>query len=127
MKAAWYDRNGAAREVLAVGELPDPEPGPGEVRVRLAAAAASTTSWTWRSAPTLPFYPLMRRGIVVRMVLVYVMPEDALRSGIEDITELLTKDAFHHPIAARQSRDEIAAAHEAVETGNGIGKIIIRP
>ena len=35
MRAAWYDRQGAARDVLVVGELPDPEPGPGEVRVRV--------------------------------------------------------------------------------------------
>ena len=35
MRAAWYERNGEARDVLVVGELPTPEPGPGEVRVRL--------------------------------------------------------------------------------------------
>ncbi|NKQ56963.1 NADPH:quinone reductase [Amycolatopsis sp. K13G38] len=35
MRAAWYERMGPAREVLIVGELPDPEPGPGEVRVRV--------------------------------------------------------------------------------------------
>jgi len=35
MKAAWYSRNGTAREVLMVGEVPDPRPGEGEVRVKL--------------------------------------------------------------------------------------------
>ena len=30
MRAAWYERNGPAHEVLKVGELPDPQPGPGE-------------------------------------------------------------------------------------------------
>jgi NADPH2:quinone reductase len=35
MRAAWYDRQGPAAEVLEVGELPEPEPGHGEVRVRL--------------------------------------------------------------------------------------------
>jgi NADPH2:quinone reductase len=35
MRAAWYDRQGPAAEVLRVGELPDPQPGPGEVRVRV--------------------------------------------------------------------------------------------
>lgn len=35
MQAAFYDSNGPAREVLRLGELPDPEPGPGELRVRL--------------------------------------------------------------------------------------------
>lgn len=35
MQAAYYERTGAAAEVLQLGELPDPHPGPGEVRVRL--------------------------------------------------------------------------------------------
>jgi NADPH2:quinone reductase len=35
MRAVWYDRQGAADEVLQVGELPDPQPGAGEVRVRM--------------------------------------------------------------------------------------------
>jgi len=35
MLAAWYERTGAAAEVLTVGEMPDPQPAPGEVRVRL--------------------------------------------------------------------------------------------
>jgi len=38
MKAAWYERNGKAREVLTIGEMPDPKPGPGEVRVRVATS-----------------------------------------------------------------------------------------
>ncbi len=35
MLGASYTRNGPAREIFEVGELPTPEPGPGEVRVRL--------------------------------------------------------------------------------------------
>ena len=35
MKAAFYTRTGAAREVLQLGDLPEPRPGPGEVKVRL--------------------------------------------------------------------------------------------
>ena len=38
MRAAWYERQGPAREVLTVGEMPDPSPGPGEVRIRIAAS-----------------------------------------------------------------------------------------
>ncbi|MEE6260295.1 NADPH:quinone reductase [Plantactinospora sonchi] len=38
MRAAWYDRQGPAREVLQVGELPDRWPGEGEVRVRVAVS-----------------------------------------------------------------------------------------
>jgi NADPH2:quinone reductase len=35
VRAAWYERQGPAAEVLQVGDLPAPEPGPGEVRVRI--------------------------------------------------------------------------------------------
>lgn len=38
MRAAWYEKQGPAREVLIVGEMPDPAPGPGEVRIRIAAS-----------------------------------------------------------------------------------------
>ena len=38
MKAAWYERQGPAREVFTVGDMPDPAPGPGELRIRIAAS-----------------------------------------------------------------------------------------
>src|SRR5215467_12584500 len=38
MKAAWYEKQGAARDVLVVGEMPDPIPAAGEVRIRIAAS-----------------------------------------------------------------------------------------
>ena len=38
MKAAWYEKQGPAREVLVVGEMPDPVPAAGEVRIRVAAS-----------------------------------------------------------------------------------------
>jgi len=41
MKAAWYERFGAAADVLTVGELEDPQPGPGEVLVRLRASSVN--------------------------------------------------------------------------------------
>jgi NADPH:quinone reductase len=43
MRAAWYERNGSAADVLTVGELPVPEPGPGEVRLRVVASGLNPT------------------------------------------------------------------------------------
>jgi NADPH2:quinone reductase len=41
MRAAWYSQNGAARDVLVVGDLPAPEPAAGEVRVRLHSSGVN--------------------------------------------------------------------------------------
>src|SRR3546814_11698520 len=41
MRAALYSRNGAARDVLELADLPDPEPAEGEVRVKLATSGVN--------------------------------------------------------------------------------------
>lgn len=55
MKAAWYQKNGSAREVLVVGEMPTPEPGPGEVRVRLHVSGANPSDVKSRRGRPLAF------------------------------------------------------------------------
>src|SRR5450631_2839608 len=41
MKAVWYERTGAAPDVLSFGEMPTPVAGPGEVRIRLQASGVN--------------------------------------------------------------------------------------
>jgi NADPH2:quinone reductase len=41
MRAAYYEKNGTAREVLQVGEVATPTPGPGEVRVKLRVSGVN--------------------------------------------------------------------------------------
>lgn len=41
MYAAWYDRQGSARDVLKVGALATPSPGPGELRVRVSLSGVN--------------------------------------------------------------------------------------
>ena len=41
MKAVWYERTGAAPDVLIFGDMPTPLAGPGEVRVRLHASGVN--------------------------------------------------------------------------------------
>jgi NADPH:quinone reductase len=48
MKAAYYEKQGPAAEVLRVGELPTPQPGPGEVRVKLRCSGVNPSDWKTR-------------------------------------------------------------------------------
>jgi NADPH:quinone reductase len=41
MKAAWYEKQGPARDVLVIGEMADPQPVAGEVRIRVAASGVN--------------------------------------------------------------------------------------
>jgi NADPH2:quinone reductase len=41
MKAVWYERTGAAPDVLTFGDMPTPMAGPGDVRVRLEASGVN--------------------------------------------------------------------------------------
>jgi len=41
MKAAWYEKQGPARDVLIVGEMDEPSPLAGEVRIRVAASGVN--------------------------------------------------------------------------------------
>jgi NADPH:quinone reductase len=49
MRAAWYERQGPADEVLQVGEREQPVPGPGEVRVRIHASGVNPSDTYGRS------------------------------------------------------------------------------
>ena len=53
MRATWYSKNGAARDVLVVGELATPTPAAGEVRVRLATSGVNPSDVKARSARPL--------------------------------------------------------------------------
>ncbi len=52
MRAAYYERNGSAREVLRVGEVDTPQAGPGEVRVKLAASGVNPSDVKSRQGAT---------------------------------------------------------------------------
>jgi NADPH2:quinone reductase len=73
MRAVWYDRQGAADEVLTCGELPTPEAGHGEVRVRLEASGVNPSDTYRRRGPPAMEYP--------RVVTTVTEPESSTRSA----------------------------------------------
>jgi NADPH:quinone reductase len=60
MRAAYYEKNGPAREVLQLGEVETPQPGPGEVRVKLAVSGVNPSDVKARSG--------MRKITVPRLI-----------------------------------------------------------
>jgi NADPH:quinone reductase len=57
MRAVWYDRQGAARDVVVTGTLPTPTPGLGQVLVRLYASGVNPSD-TYRRGGAVPLeYP----------------------------------------------------------------------
>ena len=52
MRAAYYEKNGAAREVLHIGDMDTPKPGPGEVRVRLKTSGVNPSDVKAREGRT---------------------------------------------------------------------------
>jgi NADPH2:quinone reductase len=52
MRAAYYESNGTAREVLRLGEIDTPSAGPGEVRVKLATSGVNPSDVKSRQGAT---------------------------------------------------------------------------
>jgi NADPH2:quinone reductase len=75
--------------------------------------------------PALPFYALMFKNITLRPVLVYSMPEEAKRQACQDIIRALNDRQLSQPIAARFPLDRLVEAHEAQESGQAVGNIVV--
>jgi len=52
MRAAYYEKNGSAKDVLQVGEVETPKPGPGEVRIRLKTSGVNPSDVKAREGRT---------------------------------------------------------------------------
>jgi NADPH2:quinone reductase len=52
MRAAFYEHNGSAREVIKLDDIVTPQPGPGEVRVKLATSGVNPSDVKARAGST---------------------------------------------------------------------------
>jgi len=77
------------------------------------------------SAPRIPFTAVMRQGITVHFVLVYVMPREAHSSAARDLNAALEAGRYRPRVARVFKLDETAAAHEAQESGATLGKLLV--
>ncbi len=72
-----------------------------------------------------PFFPAIVKNLVVRNFIVYNLA-DADRARAEaTLTAWLARGALQHAVAARFPLDQVAAAHEAVESGRVMGNVVL--
>jgi NADPH2:quinone reductase len=74
--------------------------------------------------PELDVRSLMGPNIVLRFMLVYTMPREAIDQAVSGITRALEDGALTEPQFHRFPLAETAAAHDAVEQG-AVGKVLI--
>jgi NADPH2:quinone reductase len=77
--------------------------------------------------PVLPVRACMTANVVLRFVLLYGVPPEALRQAAKDISAALAEGALTELPVIKYPLDEIAAAHEAVEGGAVVGKVLVVP
>jgi NADPH2:quinone reductase len=75
--------------------------------------------------PVLPYYPLAHKGVTLRLVQAYILPEPARALALADIAEALQGGGLRHRIAAVFPLEETAAAHELQESGDAAGNVVV--
>ena len=76
--------------------------------------------------PAIPVRACMNANVMLRFVLLYGVPHEAIEQAAKDITAALADGALTELPTTRFRLDEIAAAHDAVEAG-AVGKVLVIP
>ena len=90
--------------------------GPGTVIVAYAADAPD---------PALPVRACMTANVMLRFVLLYTMPEDALARAVAGVSDALAAGALSELPVHRFPLEQCAAAHDAVQHGI-VGKVLLQ-
>ena len=76
--------------------------------------------------PKLPFYPMMFKGVTLRMFLVYLLSDEARQSTTAGVNEMIGNAKLIHAITETYDLSDIANAHKAVESGKVIGNVVVQ-
>jgi NADPH:quinone reductase len=99
------------------------------IQLDLAVSGPRTVVVTYAADgpdPVLPVRACMTANVALRFVLLYGVPAPALDAAVADITAALGRGALTELPVHRFPLSEIAAAHEAAESG-AVGKVIVIP
>jgi NADPH2:quinone reductase len=75
--------------------------------------------------PQIPYWPLVVLDATVRFVLVYVMPRSAHEEAVTAINAGLDAGWLRHDVGTVLPLDDVAEAHERVETRRAGGKVVL--
>jgi NADPH2:quinone reductase len=78
-------------------------------------------------AVSAPFFPLIVKNLQLKFFIVYHLTADDRDRATATLMRMLERDDLTHQIAARFSLDDIASAHERVESGTAIGNVVVTP
>jgi NADPH2:quinone reductase len=95
------------------------------VKLLKPSSVIATYASDAQSEPTIPFWPLLFLDATVRFVNVFHMSQEARQSAIQTTNKGLQEGWLKTTIASRFPLEQIAAAHEASESGKIIGKIVV--
>jgi NADPH:quinone reductase len=76
--------------------------------------------------PVFPFGSIFQKNISVYSMLVYTMGKEAHNAALADIATCLERGAFVPNLGKTYQLGETAKAHEDVESGKSIGKVLVK-
>ena len=74
---------------------------------------------------TVPALWLMRNSVSVLPFLVYELEPEDRRAGLVELSDLLTSGTLLHAVAKVLPLEDVAAAHDLVESGRVIGNVVL--
>jgi NADPH2:quinone reductase len=74
----------------------------------------------------LPFFPLIARNIQLKFFIVYHLAIHERTRAVTTLTGMLRRGVLQHNVAARLPLEEVARAHEMVESGQAAGNVVLK-
>lgn len=79
----------------------------------------------FRGEVPIEFSAWLPRSLSLHFFLVYDLSDADRRTAVHGLQDLMEHDRLQHSVGKRYGLDEIVAAHEAVETGQVLGNVVL--
>jgi NADPH:quinone reductase len=75
--------------------------------------------------PKFPYWGFTQKDATLRVALIYEAKQSSRDQAARDINKMLSEGRLKHNVAARFPLDRIVEAHEAMESGKTVGKLLV--